>query len=77
MNVVSPSLRTTMSSVGVSWSALVSQKVAWLPPIMVVAFGCISWAMLRSVFALLYSSVVAVMPMMSLGIWLMRLRNAS
>ena len=45
--VVSPSLRTTMSSAGHSWRAFVSQKLAWLPPSIVVQFGWVSLAMVR------------------------------
>ena len=51
-----------MSRLGYSLSAFSSQKVPWLPPIIVTACGCTSLAMSTRCIADLYSSVVAVTP---------------
>lgn len=77
MKVVSPSLRTTMSRLGYSLRAFSSQKVPCDPPSMVITCVCSCFAMLIILIADLYSRVVAVTPMMSDGVLLMRSRKAS
>ena len=49
--VASPSLRTTTSRLGHSFRAFSSQKLACDPPIMVMAFGWVSLAMVSICFA--------------------------
>ena len=77
VKVVSPSLRTTMSRLGYSLRAFSSQKVPCDPPSIVVACGCSCLAVSISFMADLYSRVVAVTPMASDGVRLMRSRKAS